>query len=213
MAEKRRTRNHIWGKLGSGSSQKFGIGKRVVSERISKRREEGKAERGVVFGIGGKGIRILVYCATNPRQTVLGDFANCSPTARLIPPSSPIYCFPVARLTAPIGRTRKGSRGGGVTGSYGVIGDNHPSSRCCGCRRARDVVDAGELVMLWMPARGLVSPSNLTAPRTTHVALRPGCNVGGLPGPPRGSRWIRMPGWWGRRRRTETGMRPTTTMI
>ncbi|GMN69971.1 hypothetical protein TIFTF001_039016 [Ficus carica] len=28
--------------------------------------------------------------------------------------------------------------------------------------------------MLWMPARGLGSPPNLTAPRTTHAALRPG---------------------------------------
>ncbi|GMN67048.1 hypothetical protein TIFTF001_036110 [Ficus carica] len=40
--------------------------------------------------------------------------------------------------------------------------------------RACDVVDAGEIVMLWMPARGPGSPPNLTAPRTTHAALRPG---------------------------------------
>ncbi|GMN32401.1 hypothetical protein TIFTF001_003655 [Ficus carica] len=39
---------------------------------------------------------------------------------------------------------------------------------------ACDVVDAGELVMLWMPTRGPGSPLHLTAPRTTHAALRPG---------------------------------------
>ncbi|GMN37141.1 hypothetical protein TIFTF001_006567 [Ficus carica] len=54
---------------------------------------------------------------------------------------------------------------------YGVIDDIDPSSRCCGCRRARDVVDTGELVMLWMPARAHGSPPILTAPRTTHVTF------------------------------------------
>ncbi|GMN54923.1 hypothetical protein TIFTF001_024052 [Ficus carica] len=61
-----------------------------------------------------------------------------------------------------------------VTGSYEVIGDIDPSLRCCGCRRARDVVDTGELVMLWMPARGPGSPSNLTVSKTTHAALHLG---------------------------------------
>ncbi|GMN20905.1 hypothetical protein TIFTF001_048819 [Ficus carica] len=46
--------------------------------------------------------------------------------------------------------------------------------------RARDVVDAGELAMSstpvssWLLARAPGSPPNLTAPRTTHAALRPG---------------------------------------
>ncbi|GMN70587.1 hypothetical protein TIFTF001_039631 [Ficus carica] len=57
---------------------------------------------------------------------------------------------------------------------HGVIGNIDPSSRCCGCRRARDVVDAGELVILWMSAHAPSSPPNLTATRTTHAALRPG---------------------------------------